>query len=424
MRSKSAWTRIAALALGASLVTIATAAMAEPVTLTLGSWRTEDLAVWQDKVLPAFEAAHPDIHVEFSPVNTNEYNAAIQSQIEGGAGPDLITCRPFDVNAEWINRGYFSKLDGLAGLDNFDATSRAAWTGTDGSSYCVPVAAVLAGFFYNADIFKELGLSVPTTSDEFMAVLKAIKDNGKYTPLAVGSAEAWQLAYNGLYSIGPAYWHGEEGRLGLIDGTKKLTDPEFVAAIAALDAWKPFLPAGQESLQYADMTQLFTLGKAAILPDGSWNINQATSTGLNVGVFAPPVVKSGDQRYMQEMPDMAIGISAASKNQEAAKTFLTWVAGKDFQELYVNEAPGFFAMSNQPVKYNNELAQKFADLKTGAKLTPRLALDRLSAGTPPLDDETWRLLQVMFTTSDETPEKVATELQTSLASWYKPQMAK
>ena len=60
-------------------------------------------------------------------------------------------------------------------------------------------------------------------------------------------------------------------------------------------------------------------------------------------------------------------------------------------------------MSNQPVSYDNKLAQDFADLKTGAKLTPRLALDRLSAGTPPLDDETWRVLQVMFN-GDETPE--------------------
>jgi raffinose/stachyose/melibiose transport system substrate-binding protein len=424
MRLTHTWTRIAAASLATSLVAITSAAMAEPVTLTLGSWRTEDLAVWQDKVLPAFEAAHPDIHVEFAPVNTNEYNAAIQSQIEGGTGPDLITCRPFDVNAEWINRGYFTKLDGLPGLANFDATSKAAWTGADGSSYCLPVAAVLAGFYYNIDIFKELGLSVPTTAAEFTAVLQAIKDSGKYTPLAVGSSEAWQLAYNGLYSIGPAYWHGEDGRLGLIDGTKKLTDPEFVAAIAAFKDWKPFLPAGQESLQYSDMTQLFTLGKAAILPDGSWNINQVTSTGLNVGVFAPPVPAAGDQRYMQEMPDMAIGINAASKNQDAAKTFLDWVAGSEFQNIYVDTAPGFFAMSNQPVKYNNALAQAFADLKTGAKLTPRLALDRLSAGTPPLDDETWRLLQVMFTTDDTTPEAVATELQAGLASWYKPQMAK
>jgi len=47
----------------------------------------------------------------------------------------------------------------------------------------------------------------------------------------------------------------------------------------------------------------------------------------------------------------------------------------------------------------------------------------LSAGTPPLDDETWRLLQVMMNT-DQTPEQVAEELQKGLASWYKPQMAK
>jgi raffinose/stachyose/melibiose transport system substrate-binding protein len=425
MTSRSAWANVAGIALGALLTGMAGAALAEDtVTLTLGSWRTEDIAVWQDKVLPAFAVEHPGIKVEFVAVNTNEYNAAIQSQIEGGAGPDLITCRPFDVNAEWIKRGYFAKLDGLAGLENFDAGARAAWTGADGSTYCVPVAAVLAGFYYNAGIFKELGLKVPTTTAEFIGVLQAIKDDGRYAPLSLGSAEAWQLAYDGLYNIGPAYWKGEAGRLGLIDGSKKLTDPEFVAAIAALRAWKPFLPSGHESLQYADMTQLFTLGKAAILPDGSWNINQVTATGLDVGVFAPPVAQAGDQRYMQEMPDMAIGVSAASKHQDAARTFLTWVAGKKFQEVYVNAAPGFFAMSNQPVHYENALAQKFADLKTGAQLTPRLALDRLSAGTPPLDDETWRLLQVMFINADTTPEQVAGELQAGLASWYKPQMGK
>ena len=111
-------TTFAALMLGVALAGVTVPAIADPVTITLGSWRTEDLAVWQDKILPVFMAAHPDIKVEFAPINTNEYNAAIQSQIEGGAGPDLITCRPFDVNNEWIGRGYFIKLDGLPGLDN------------------------------------------------------------------------------------------------------------------------------------------------------------------------------------------------------------------------------------------------------------------------------------------------------------------
>jgi raffinose/stachyose/melibiose transport system substrate-binding protein len=410
-------TKLAAVTLGVSLAAIAMPALAQ-TTLTLGSWRTEDLAVWQDQILPVFNAAHPDIKVEFAPINTNEYNAAIQSQVEGGAGPDLITCRPFDVNNEWIQRGYFASLDGLPALEHYTDTAKAAWT-WDGKTYCVPTAAVLAGFYYNVDIFNELGLQPPTSAADFIAVLQKIKDNGKYAPLALGSAESWQLAYNGLYSIGPAYWKGEEGRLGLINGTKKLTDAEFVAAFQAFADWKPFLPAGQEAIAYADMTQLFTLGKAAILPDGSWNINQVTSTGLNVGVFGPPPVEAGGQRYLQEMPDMAIGINAKSPNIEAAKVFLEWTATAEFQQLYASTAPGFFAMSDLPIAYDNPLAQAFADLKTGALLTPRLALDRLSAGTPPLDDETWRLLQVMMTT-DTTPEAVTQELQAGLESWYKP----
>jgi raffinose/stachyose/melibiose transport system substrate-binding protein len=386
----------------------------------LGSWRTEDLAMWQDEILPVFEKAHTDIDVQFVPTNTNEYNAAIQSQLDGGTGPDLITCRPYDVNRTWIEKGYFEKLAGRPVLDAFEPGALEPWSGSDGAAYCVPTAAVLAGFFYNKDIFAELGLKVPTTTEEFLAVLKAVKDHGKYAPLAMGSAESWQLAYNGLYSIGPAYWKGEEGRKGLINGTKKLTDPEFVQAFAAFEAWKPYLPKGQESLKYADMTQLFALGKAAILPDGSWDINQVTANGINIGVFGPPALTAGGQRYLQEMPDMAIGINAKSGHKEAAQTFLDWTATKEFQELYANKVPGFFSMGKEPVSYTNELAQAFADLKTGAQLTPRLALDRLSAGTPPLDDEVWRVLQVMYT-KGMTPAEATRELEAGLASWYKPQ---
>lgn len=375
--------------------------------------------MWEDEIIPAFEKSHPGIKVEFAATDTNDYNAAIQSQVEGGNAPDLITCRPFDVNRAWIEDGYFSDLTGLTALDSFDDTAKAAWTGADGASYCVPVASVLAGFYYNKTIFDELGLQVPETQADLIDVLQAIKDSGKYEPLALGSADGWQLSYNVLDTIGNNYWKGEEGRLGLIDGTKKLTDPEFVAAFQAIDDLVPFLPKGFEAITYDDMGQLFTLGKAAIIPDGSWNINQLTSTGLDVGVFGAPVAAAGDTRYQQEMPDMAIGMSADTKNKEASQTFLNWLATPEFEELYVNKLPGFFAMSSKAPTYDNELAQAFSDLKTGAELTPRLALDRLSAGTPPLDDEIWRVLQVMYA-GDETPEEATAELQSGLESWYTP----
>ena len=60
------------------------------------------------------------IKVKFSPTNTNEYNAAIQSQVDGGTGPDLITCRPYDVNRSWIKKGYFEPLTGKPAVSGFD----------------------------------------------------------------------------------------------------------------------------------------------------------------------------------------------------------------------------------------------------------------------------------------------------------------
>jgi len=62
------------------------------------------------------------------------------------------------------------------------------------------------------------------------------------------------------------------------------------------------------------MSQLFSLGQAAILPDGSWNINQVTATGLDVGVFGAPEVDG--ERFQQEMPDMAFGLNASSNEIE------------------------------------------------------------------------------------------------------------
>lgn len=388
-------------------------------TIVLGTWRTEDATMWENDIIPAFEKSHPGITVEYAPVDTNDYNAAIQSQIEGGTGPDLMMCRPFDVNRSWIEQGYFDPLTDLEAVGSFPESALTAWEGDDGTPYCVPVASVLAGLYYNKAIFDELGIEVPTTQDEFMGVLDAIKADGTYTPLALGTADGWQLAYNMLYQIGPNYWKGEEGRLGLIDGTKKLTDPDFVEGFTVFDEFKDYLPNGYEAISYEDMTQLFNLGKAAILPDGSWQISQVTSTGLDVGVFGAPPAAAGDQRYQQEMADMAFGLNAESEHKDAATAFLEWLGTPEFQQLYVNKLPGFFSMGSEPVTYDNPLAQEFADLKDGAELTSRLALDRLSAGQPPLDDEIWRVTQLMYNTG-LSPEDAAAELQAGLDSWYVP----
>ncbi len=45
----------------------AAAPSGETVTLTIESWRNDDLSIWQDTIIPAFEAKNPGIKVVFSP---------------------------------------------------------------------------------------------------------------------------------------------------------------------------------------------------------------------------------------------------------------------------------------------------------------------------------------------------------------------
>jgi raffinose/stachyose/melibiose transport system substrate-binding protein len=69
-------------------------AWAEDVTLTIESWRNDDLAIWQEKIIPAFEAANPGIKVVFAPSAPAEYNAVLNSKLDAGSAGDLVTCRP------------------------------------------------------------------------------------------------------------------------------------------------------------------------------------------------------------------------------------------------------------------------------------------------------------------------------------------
>ncbi|HIP73047.1 MAG TPA: carbohydrate ABC transporter substrate-binding protein, partial [Anaerolineae bacterium] len=205
-------------------------ATGEKVTLTIESWRNDDLTIWQDVIIPAFNEEYPDIEVIFAPTAPAEYNGVLNTKLEGGTAGDLITCRPFDASLALFEEGYLASLNDLPGMENFGSVAKSAWITDDGSDvFCVPMASVIHGFIYNQEIFDELGLEEPTTVDEFFAVLDAIKVDGNYTPLVMGTADQWEAATMGFQNIGPNYWKGEDGRLGLIAGTEKFTDPQYVA---------------------------------------------------------------------------------------------------------------------------------------------------------------------------------------------------
>ncbi|OJU48370.1 MAG: sugar ABC transporter substrate-binding protein [Mesorhizobium sp. 61-13] len=412
---------LTAILLGSSVLCSAGAAFAQDATLTIESWRNDDLAIWQDKLIPAFEAKNPGIKVVFSPSAPTEYNAALNAKLDAGSAGDIITCRPFDASLDLYTKGKLADLTSLPGMENFSDVAKSAWTTDDGkATFCVPMASVIHGFIYNKDAFDKLGITPPATEEEFFAALDKIKADGTYIPMAMGTKDLWEAATMGYQNIGPNYWQGEEGRLALLKGEQKLTDAQWVEPYATLAKWKPYLGDGFEAQTYPDSQNLFTLGRAAIYPAGSWEISVFnTQAQFKMGAFPPPVRKAGDTCYISDHTDIGIGLNAASKNPDAAKTFLSWVASPEFAEIYANALPGFFSLNSTPVKMADPLAQEFVSWRDKCKSTIRSTYQILSRGTPNLENETW-VESANVINGTDTPEVAAKKLQDGLDSWYKP----
>ncbi len=405
------------LALSASVISAQ-----DPVTLTIESWRNDDLTAWEDVIIPAFEAAYPNINVVFSPTAPTEYNAVLNTKFEGGTAGDLITCRPFDVSLGLFEAGNLASLNDLAGMDNFSDVAKSAWITDDGSDvFCVPMASVIHGFIYNADAFAELGLEEPTTESEFLSVLEAIKADGTYSPLVMGTADQWESATMGFQNIGPNYWLGEAGRLGLLDGSATYNEGGFLSAFEALSKWAPYLPDGYQAQTYPDSQNAFSLGLGAIYPAGSWDISVfRAQADFALGAFKPPVPDGQEECFISDHTDIAMGMNANSAHTAEATLFLEWMTTPEFAQLFSNAVPGFFSLSNAPITLDDPLAQEFVDWRAECNSTIRSSYQILSRGTPNNETDLWAA-SAQILNGDVTAQEAADVVQNGLAQWYAPQ---
>ena len=89
----------------AAAATMALTGAASAGKLTIESWRNDDATIWKEKIIPAFQAKHPDITVEFNPTAPKEYNAALNARLEGGTAGDIINLQAFRCLARTLQKG-------------------------------------------------------------------------------------------------------------------------------------------------------------------------------------------------------------------------------------------------------------------------------------------------------------------------------
>ena len=201
----------AALALGGSL----TAAQAQDkITLTFVNWASAEAATRPgiEKVIAAFEAAHPDIEIRSEAVSFSEIARQLVLRIRSGNPPDVAQIAGNDTILVAATGG-LEPLGSYVEDGTREALKPAALSGLEvaGELIALPWNLAPAGFWYNKAIMEQAGLdpeSPPATIDELMAAMAAIKQSQPdVIPLgldttnrafALSSNWPWMLAFGAV----------------------------------------------------------------------------------------------------------------------------------------------------------------------------------------------------------------------------------
>ncbi|SNX74080.1 carbohydrate ABC transporter substrate-binding protein (CUT1 family) [Bacillus oleivorans] len=385
----------------------------EKVTLTMGSWRTEDTALYQ-KVIDKFNEQYPNIEIVYSPSKNTEYNTILNTALQGGEGPDIFHLRPYAPGIELADAGYLVPLDDLEGLDVYPDAALQASRGSDGKQYGVPLNISTTQMFYNKKIFEELGLKEPSTWDEFIELNETLLSEG-ITPIALGTKEGWLLsAAHGM--IGPAFYD-DAFIQSLTAGEKDFTSDEFVASIKAMDELKKYFPDNYEGLGMEDIRTLFFTEKAAMFPMGSWEIEvlRSMNPDLDFGFFPMPSA-IGNEPTVTTWVDGSFAINANSDHIEEAKIFLEFLTTEEFGTLFTEEFKMISAIPG--IESTDELVNSLSQAVENSPI-PYLILVHFAGGNPSTKVTLETQLQGMYL-GEMSPEEVAETVQESAASWFEP----
>jgi len=311
---------------------------AQKTTINFWTWRPEDVETY-DKLIAIFEKANPGVKIVQSAHKSTDYNTILSAALSGGSGPDVFQSRAYGGLETFAQSGFLEPVEKwVPDVKNFDkGPLRGATSIKDGKIYGVPFASQTLFVFYNKALYKELGLSVPETWDQFIGNLQAMKKAG-IQPLANGGKDGWTLEVM-MGSICPNFYGANDFFDAVVAGKTTFQDPRFVGAIAKLKELTPFMPDLYMGVAYTDAQSSFINEVAGHFIGGSFEAGyfSAQNPKLDYDVFAAPVAKKGDPHYVSVYADGNFSMNAAGKNKDAAAKFLRFLASKDTGNAFIKE---------------------------------------------------------------------------------------
>ena len=312
------------------------------VSFFTGKIETVDLL---NEIIDGFNAANPGIVVEQE--YQNDASSIIKVKFASGEVPDVMTT----YEQEFVDQGKYIDLSGMnEWWDRLIPSMRESCTDLKtGKQYRVCTNMTMAGFFYNKEIFSELGLTPATTWDEFVQNLTVIREKmPDVDPWFIFGKEAWHLGHLiefiphgylkqslGALECKTAMLNNDSAKLnfGASDGCMAV----FAQNLLDLQA-KGLINEDVLTATSDNCVEAFVTGKAAMFSNGMWALSGILEANPDMADkigFAPyPAYMPDSQPVVLCAEDSGYSISATTQNGDAAKAFLSYLFSAENQKKY------------------------------------------------------------------------------------------
>ncbi|MFI1996164.1 extracellular solute-binding protein [Actinoplanes sp. NPDC020271] len=350
---------------------------ADAKTLTLWHYEgpTSAMGIAWAKAIEIFKTKHPGVEVKFEEKSFEQIQQNAQMILNSDSAPDILEYNKgnatagllskqgllTDLSDEATKRGWDKKLS-----SSLQTTAKYDESGIMGSGkfFGVPNYGEYVMVYYNKAMFDKFKIAVPTTLDEFTAVLDTFVKN-KVTPLAVGGAEypAQQIFYElALSKADRAFVDDYQLYKNKVD----FHGPVLTYGATTFADWvsKGYLAKDSAGIKAEDMGVSWEQGKFPILISGSWWYGRFAKEikDFEWGTFLFPgnTLHPGSSGNLWVVPEK-------SKAKALAYDFIDITMTPEIQNLLGNNGGVPVAADPSAITdaKNKELIENFNKLTTG-----------------------------------------------------------
>ena len=290
--------------------------------------------------LSHLEQALPEIAIHYDFVSADYFTTTLSAQMLSGRGPDLI--EGGGETRLMASTGKLLDLTDQPFLSKYRAAGLAPFS-VDGHVYAIPLQSWFEGVYYNKAIFAELGLTPPTTFDEWIELHHKLKAAG-VKPQTMG-AQSWQPLMKQSIGVVNSDFYAKPENAGFDaafnDGEARLAD----SWLSAVKLWSRMideecLTPDMLGYSYEQSLVEFAVGEAAMWQSGPWSMSEILRVNPDIELGMFPICGANGGGWLVGGPGSALAVSADSPNQAMALRVLAAASMPEAQEALIAGSVG------------------------------------------------------------------------------------